>query len=205
MRADQRECQRQKQDGEDPRSGKKLLALARAVERYLVVTHHELRYSTPRPTQFAAPTTQSCFRRSTAEPDSDVRLFCEGMAPFPEPAASRRVRPFREEKTHGYDHLWRTWFKFRPRTHLLGGVDRRPVDDALNWMGNARIDVAVLDYALADRNSDDLQSVLESRKIPFVVVTAYPRVLVRRSDNQKVLSKPISPTTLCESVRAACR
>jgi two-component SAPR family response regulator len=79
------------------------------------------------------------------------------------------------------------------------------VDDALNCMGKARIDVAVLDYALADRNSDDLQSVLESREIPFVVVTAYPRVLVRRNDNQKVLSKPISATTLCRSVRAACR
>jgi two-component SAPR family response regulator len=79
------------------------------------------------------------------------------------------------------------------------------VDDALNCMGKGRIDVAVLDYALADRNSDDLQNMLESREIPFVVVTAYPRVLVRRNDNQKVLSKPISRNTLCESVRAACR
>jgi DNA-binding response OmpR family regulator len=79
------------------------------------------------------------------------------------------------------------------------------VDDALNCMGKGRIDVAVLDYALADRNSDDLKNVLESREIPFVVVTAYPRVLVRRNDNQKVLSKPISPNTLCQSVRAACR
>ncbi|MGZ5822851.1 MAG: response regulator [Hyphomicrobium sp.] len=79
------------------------------------------------------------------------------------------------------------------------------VDDALNCMGKGRIDVAVLDYELADRNSDDLQNMLESREIPFVVVTAYPRVLVRRNDNQKVLSKPISRNTLCESVRAACR
>lgn len=118
---------------------------------------------------------------------------------------ARAFVPFERRKGHGYDHLSRTRFKFRPRTHLLGGVDRRPVDDALDWVGNARIDVAVLDYALAERNSDDLQNVLESRKIPFVVVTAYPRVLVRRSDNQKVLSKPISPNTLCESVRAACR
>ena len=81
----------------------------------------------------------------------------------------------------------------------------RTVDDALNCMSKGRIDVAVLDYALADRNSDDLQNMLESREIPFVVVIAYPRVLVRRNDNQKVLSKPISATTLCRSVRAACR
>ncbi len=79
------------------------------------------------------------------------------------------------------------------------------VDDALNCVRKSRIDAAVLDYALADRNSDTLQCVLESREIPFVVVTAYPRVLVRRSDNQQILSKPISPHTLCESVRAVCR
>jgi two-component SAPR family response regulator len=70
------------------------------------------------------------------------------------------------------------------------------VDDALNCMGKGRIDVAVLDCALADRNSDDLQNMLESREIPFVVVTACPRVLVRRND---------MPNTLCQSVRAACR
>ena len=58
------------------------------------------------------------------------------------------------------------------------------VDDALNCMGKGRIDVAVLDCALADRNSDDLQNMLESREIPFVAVTAYPRVLFRRNDNQ---------------------
>jgi hypothetical protein len=62
------------------------------------------------------------------------------------------------------------------------------VHEALNCVRKSRIDVAVLDYALADRNSDALQCVLESREIPFVVVTAYPRVLVRRNDNQHVLS-----------------
>jgi len=63
----------------------------------------------------------------------------------------------------------------------------RAVHDALKCMHKSHIDVAVLDYALADRTSDPLQSVLESCAIPFVVVTAYPRVLVRRSDNQEVL------------------
>lgn len=59
------------------------------------------------------------------------------------------------------------------------------VQDALKCMHKSHIDVAVLDYALADRTSDPLQSVLESCAIPFVVVTAYPRVLVRRSDNRR--------------------
>jgi DNA-binding response OmpR family regulator len=79
------------------------------------------------------------------------------------------------------------------------------VHDALNCVRKSHIDAAVLDYALTDRNSDMLQSVLESREIPFVVVTAYPRILVRRSDSQQVLPKPISPNELCESVRAVCR
>ncbi len=79
------------------------------------------------------------------------------------------------------------------------------VHDALNCVRKSRIDVAVLDYALADRTSELLQCAFESREIPFVVVTAYPRVLVRRSDNQQVLSKPISPNELCESVSAVCR
>ena len=46
------------------------------------------------------------------------------------------------------------------------------VHDPLNCVRKSRIDAAVLDYALTDRNSDMLQSVLESREIPFVVVTA---------------------------------
>jgi DNA-binding response OmpR family regulator len=79
------------------------------------------------------------------------------------------------------------------------------VHEALNCLRTSRIDVAVLDYALADRNSASLQCVLESRAIPYVVVTAYPRVLVRRNDGQQVLSKPISPNTLCASVCAVCR
>lgn len=80
----------------------------------------------------------------------------------------------------------------------------RTVRDALDCVRKSRIDAAVLDYALADRNSETLQSVLESREIPFVVITAYPRILVRRSDNQEVLSKPISPNELCDSVCAVC-
>jgi len=79
------------------------------------------------------------------------------------------------------------------------------VDAALKCVRRSRIDVAILDYALADETSDPLQCVLESRDIPYVVVTAYPRVLVRRYANQQILSKPVSPDELCSSVRAACR
>jgi DNA-binding response OmpR family regulator len=77
--------------------------------------------------------------------------------------------------------------------------------EAMRCVGDAPIDAAVLDYALADRNSEGLQTALEQREIPFLVITAYPRVLVRRSQDQQVLSKPVSPSELCEGVLAVCR
>jgi two-component SAPR family response regulator len=75
------------------------------------------------------------------------------------------------------------------------------VAQALKCVETAKIDVAVLDYALTDETSDPLQTALEDRGIPFVVLTGYPRVLVRRHAQQKVLTKPISPELLCRTVR----
>ena len=76
---------------------------------------------------------------------------------------------------------------------------------ALACLDRSQIDVAVVDYALADRNSESLQGALESRGIPYVVVTGYPRVLVRRDEKQNVLSKPVSPDRLCTAILSACR
>jgi DNA-binding response OmpR family regulator len=66
-------------------------------------------------------------------------------------------------------------------------------------------DVAVIDYALRGGTSLDLQERLESLGKPFIVVTAYPRVLVRRHEGQTVVCKPISPELLCSMVRASAR
>jgi CheY-like chemotaxis protein len=77
------------------------------------------------------------------------------------------------------------------------------VADALEAIGTEAVDVALLDYALADRNSQELQAALETRDIPFVVLTGYPRVLVRRSEQQVVLSKPVSADLLRMTLRAA--
>lgn len=79
------------------------------------------------------------------------------------------------------------------------------VSEALEVVANEAVDVALLDYALADRNSETLQAELETRHIPFVVLTGYPRVLVRRDQRQKVLSKPISPDLLRMTVKAAAK
>ncbi len=77
------------------------------------------------------------------------------------------------------------------------------VTDALEAVEKEPLDVALLDYALADQNSRELQVALEERDIPFVVLTGYPRVLVRRNEQQLVLSKPVSPDLLRMTLKAA--
>jgi DNA-binding response OmpR family regulator len=76
---------------------------------------------------------------------------------------------------------------------------------AVAELGKNDIDVAIVDYVLADSNSEQLQAVLEERRVPFVVVTGFPRVLVRRDLRQRVLSKPISPETLTSTVKSLAR
>ena len=71
--------------------------------------------------------------------------------------------------------------------------------------GNAAIDAAVVDYVLADRNSEPLQVALDERHIPFVVVSAYPRPLVRTNVSRHILQKPVSAETLCDELGEACR
>jgi two-component SAPR family response regulator len=64
------------------------------------------------------------------------------------------------------------------------------------------IDVAIIDFVLADDNTEGLQAALEDKRIPYIVVTGYPRVLVRRDRHQPVLSKPVSREALTSTVRA---
>jgi two-component system, response regulator PdtaR len=74
---------------------------------------------------------------------------------------------------------------------------------AFDALESTEIDAAVLDFVLEDRNSAMLQEALERKGVPFVVVTGYPAVLVRRDSRQMVLSKPVPPGKLCSTVRAA--
>lgn len=85
--------------------------------------------------------------------------------------------------------------------HILGPFTS--VSQALECVAKSEIDVAVLDYALSDETSDPLQNALERRDIPYIVISGYPRVLVRRNQSQHILSKPISPEQLCDTVKAA--
>jgi len=67
---------------------------------------------------------------------------------------------------------------------------------AIEFLHANDVDVAVIDFVLADANREGLQVALETKGIPFLVFTGYPRILVRRNDRQRVLCKPISPEIL---------
>jgi CheY-like chemotaxis protein len=83
------------------------------------------------------------------------------------------------------------------------------VGEALNVLKNAgeaaAIDAAVVDFVLKDRNSEPVQVELKRRNIPFVVVSGYPRPLVRTEASRHLLRKPVSAQVLCDEIREACR
>jgi DNA-binding response OmpR family regulator len=56
---------------------------------------------------------------------------------------------------------------------------------AIDVLQDTAVDVAVIDFVLADSNSKPVQDALESKGVPFVVLTAYPPVLVRRHEGQR--------------------
>jgi DNA-binding NtrC family response regulator len=79
------------------------------------------------------------------------------------------------------------------------------VRGAVDCIHEKAIDVAVVDYVLADGNSEPLQTALKRKHIPFVVVSAYPRPLVRTEPGQEILQKPVKRDLLCGRVEAACK
>jgi hypothetical protein len=80
----------------------------------------------------------------------------------------------------------------------------RTVAQAIDCVRERRVDAAVVDYVLGDHNSSALQSVLEEKRIPYVVVSGYPPVLVRTGGDQRVLRKPVTPEHLCAALVAVC-
>jgi DNA-binding NarL/FixJ family response regulator len=79
------------------------------------------------------------------------------------------------------------------------------VRGAVDCVRKNPIDVTVVDFVLADGNSEALQTALKRKQIPFLVVSAYPRCLVRTEPGQEILQRPVSPDLLCGRVEAVCR
>jgi DNA-binding NtrC family response regulator len=80
----------------------------------------------------------------------------------------------------------------------------RTAAQAIDHVREGHVDAAVIDFVLGDRNSSALQTVLKERRIPFVVVSGYPPVLVRTDRTQQVLHKPVTSDHLCAALVAAC-
>jgi DNA-binding response OmpR family regulator len=83
------------------------------------------------------------------------------------------------------------------------------VRDAMRFLRSSAsastLDAAVVDFVLADSNSEPLQVALKQRNVPFVVVSAHPRALVRTEVSERILQKPVSAKTLCDELGDACR
>jgi two-component SAPR family response regulator len=76
--------------------------------------------------------------------------------------------------------------------------------DVVVHLQRDRVDAAIVDFVLADGNSRALQGLLTDKRIPFVVISGYPSVLVRENKDQQVLHKPVTADNLCTAVRAVC-
>jgi DNA-binding response OmpR family regulator len=128
--------------------------------------------------------------------ETRVRL---SLDPNPLRLAGRRVLIVEDEPLIAIDHA---------DTMSQAGADVvglcADVPHALAYLDSVSVDVAVIDFVLLDRNSEALQVALERKRVPYVIVTAYPTVLVRRKRSQRILHKPVSPEQLCASVHAAC-
>ena len=81
----------------------------------------------------------------------------------------------------------------------------RSTADAMGTLKDDRIDVAIIDFALDSDTSVELQVRLEQLNIPYVVVTGYPRVLIRRGTEQTIIGKPVSPEHLVGVLAAKAR
>ena len=68
-----------------------------------------------------------------------------------------------------------------------------------------RIDVAIIDFALGDGNANGLEDALEQRGIPYIVVSGFPKVLVRHHAQQVIYGKPLPNKLLSELVAAMAR
>ena len=80
----------------------------------------------------------------------------------------------------------------------------RTAREAVAHLQDDAVDAAIVDFLLADGKSSELQAILTEKRIPFVVISGYPSVLVRESSDQQVLHKPVTADNLCAAVLAVC-
>ena len=67
---------------------------------------------------------------------------------------------------------------------------------ALDYLATHDIDAAIVDYRLRDGTCEQVLQSLQSRGIPFVVVSGCTFEMPGRLDSPHVLSKPVTPTDI---------
>jgi DNA-binding response OmpR family regulator len=121
-----------------------------------------------------------------------------------DPLFGKRILVVEDEPLVAMDYLAQV---ARAGAHVAGSCGTvREALQMLNRVGEpATIDAAIVDFVLADRNSEPLQAALKERNIPFLVVSAYPRPLVRTHLTDRILQKPVPAQVLCDELRDVCR
>ena len=77
--------------------------------------------------------------------------------------------------------------------------------DAMAVLGNVTCHVAMIDFSLGNDTAVQLQERLEQFEIPYIVITGYPKVLVRRNPDQTIVGKPVTSEVLCGLLAAKAR
>ena len=76
---------------------------------------------------------------------------------------------------------------------------------ALEYLATHDIDAAIVDYCLRDGTCEQVLQSLESRDIPFVVVSGCTFEMPRNLDSLHVLSKPVTATDLWRALAEVLR
>jgi len=83
----------------------------------------------------------------------------------------------------------------------LNAVGDPDIASAVHRVTGAPPDAAVIDYALPDGVGTDLCKILRGRRVPCMILSAYPRPDTTEARAQPWMQKPFSVPVLAEAVR----
>jgi DNA-binding response OmpR family regulator len=75
--------------------------------------------------------------------------------------------------------------------------------DAIAHLASNTVDLALIDFVLTDGPSAPLQAELAAKNVPFVILSGYPKVLVRNEEALAVHSKPMNGDALIAALKNA--
>ena len=73
---------------------------------------------------------------------------------------------------------------------------------ALDYLATHQVDAAIVDYQLRDGTCESVLQLLQSRGIPFIVVSGCTFQMRGEANAAPVLSKPVAPGEVCRALSA---